>query len=255
MDDDFTTLEKIKYFIIDHKKKIITGIILLILLITIIVFLTIDFSHENLFDSTKLFYETKQETIGFDKLKQSEDSIRYTLSAFVNVNNLGLNTVWTTNTSKRKYILDSGGSPNIVYNIQNGQLDIEIAYKSEDGVNEMYTFEMPHFPTQKWVQLCIVTNGRIVQLFKDGELFTAKKLHTAPWKSQRMLYLGKNNKNFNGYLGLVDYYNRALTPDEVRKLYKKRKRSLPETLYNYEQQKYLDSKNIIKGKIDEIKKI
>ena len=103
MDEDFTTLEKIKYFIIDNKKKLIAGIILLILLIVIIVLLTIDFSHEYLFNTTKLFYDDKQETIGFDKLKPSEDSILYTFSAFINLNNLALNTALNDATLSKKY--------------------------------------------------------------------------------------------------------------------------------------------------------
>ena len=255
MDEESSQFDDFKDFLIDNKKKIIAGAIVLVLLIVIIVLLTRDSSHKYLYNDTQLFIEEKQQLIGFNDMKPSEDSIRYTMSVFINLNNLDGNTAWVEDQGMKKYILDNGGSPNIVYFRESGQVDVEIAYKSPDGVNDFYSFELPHFPMQRWVHLCLVVNGRIVQLFQDGKLHTAKKLNTAPWKSQQMMKLGMYNKNFNGYLGLVDYYNRAISVEEVEKLYNKRKRSLPTTLYNYEQQKYLDSKNTIKGKIDEIKKI
>ena len=79
----------------------------------------------------------------------------------------------------------------------------------------------PFFQTIR-VHSRVVVNGRIVQLFMDGKLHSATKLNTAPWKSQQMMKLGSYNKTFNGYLGLVDYYNRAITVEEVEKLYNKR---------------------------------
>lgn len=255
MDEESSQFDDFKDFLIDNKKYIIAGVIALVLIIVIIVLVTRDNSHKYLYNDTQLFIDEKQQVIGFNDMKPSEDSIRYTMSAFVNLNNLYGNTSWVEDPGMKKYILDNAGSPNIVYFTESGQVDVEIAYKSSDGVNEFYSFELPSFPMQRWVHLCVVVDGRIVQLFMDGKLHSAKKLNTAPWKSQQMMKLGSYNKNFNGYLGLVDYYNRAISIKEVEKLYNKRKRSLPGTLYTYEQQKYLDSKNIIKGKIDQIRKI
>ena len=237
MDEESSQFDDFKDFLIENKKYIIAGVIVLVLLIVIIVLLTRDNSHKYLYDDTQLFIEKKTQLIGFNDMKPSEDSIRYTMSVFINLNNLASNTAWVEDPGMKKYILDNAGSPNIVYFKESGQVDVEIAYKSSDGVNEFYSFELPFFPMQRWVHLCVVVNGRIVQLFMDGKLHSAKKLNTAPWKSQQMMKLGSYNKNFNGYLGLVDYYNRAITVEEVEKLYNKRKRSLPTTLYTYEQQK------------------
>ena len=247
-------LEDVKYFFEDHKKTIIVLSVMLILIIIMIVFLFKDNSHTVIYNSNKLFYNDNQLLIGLEKLPQSEDNIRYTMSVFVRVNNLDGNTMWTEDQSYTKYIINNYGSPNIVYYRDTGTLVVEIAYKSDDGINEMYEFKLEYFPMQKWIQLCVVVNGRYIELYKNGELLTAKKLDTTPVKTRKMMKIGDNKKNYNGHIGLIDYYNRALNQDEVRKLFKKRIGRLPKNVLSYEQSKYLDNKDIIKGKVDKIKK-
>ena len=60
-------------------------------------------------------------------MKPSEDSIRYTMSVFINLNNLASNTAWVEDPGMKKYILDNAGSPDIVYFKESGQVDVEIA--------------------------------------------------------------------------------------------------------------------------------
>jgi hypothetical protein len=247
-------LEDVKYFIEDHKKTIIVLSIMLIVLIILMVFLLKDSSHKVLYNSNQLFYNDKQILIGLEKLPPSEDNIRYTMSVFVRVNNLDGNTAWNEDQSYTKYIINNYGSPNIVYYRDTGMLVVEIAYKSNDAVNEMYEFKLDHFPMQKWIQLCVVVNGRYIELYKNGELFTAKKLDTVPIQTRKMMKIGDNKKNYNGHIGFIDYYNRALNQDEIRKLFKKRIRRLPKEVLTYEQAYYLDNKDIIKGKVDSINK-
>lgn len=241
---------------IKKNKKIFIGVgIGLVLLIALIIYINLDRSHEFIFKKNQLFYNDKQILVGFEKLKPSEDNIRYTFSVFIRLNNVDANSVWIEDPNVKKYIINNNGTPNIVYYRNEGKVGVEIAYRDEDGVNDVYEFELHNFPMQKWIQLCVVVEGRYVELYKNGELYSAKKLNTAPWKSQRMLNIGNKNKNFNGYIGLIDYYNRILTSEEVKNLFKKRIKSLPKNVFNYEQSKYLDSKDTIIGKIDKIKKV
>ena len=242
-------------FIKQHKRYFISGGGVLVLLIAIIIYVSIDRSHKFIYKGNQLFYNDKQIVVGFENLKPSEDNIRYTFSAFIRVNNLDGNTSWGNTPNSKKYIINNYGSPNIVYYRNTGMVVMEVAYKSEDGVNDIYEFEFDHFPMQKWVQLCIVVEGRYVEVYKNGELYTAKKLNTVPWKSQKMLNIGNKNKNFNGHIGLIDYYNRILTADEVKKLYNKRIKRLPKSVLTYEQSMYLDNKDKIIGKVTKIKKV
>lgn len=248
--------EDIQEFISTHKKPLVLGVICLILLISIIVYLTTDFTHKKIYDSHQLFYNDKEIIVGFENLPSSEENIRSTFSTFIRLNNLDGNTEWTEDQSFKKYIINNSGSPNIVYNREKGNVVIEVAYKNDEGINENYEFELNYFPMQRWVGICIVVEDRIVKVFMDGKLHTAKKLNTVPWVSKKMLNIGKNKENFNGYIGMIDYYSRALNDEEVLRLYNKRIKTLPDEVLTYEQAEYVRKKNEErKNKLNKIKKI
>ena len=231
--------EDILEFISTNKKQLILGVIVLILIIGMIVYLSTDFSHNRLYKSHQLFYNDKEVIVGFENLPPSDENIKSTFSTFIRLNNLDGNTAWNEDQSLKKYIIDNSGSPNIIYNREKGNVVIEVAYKSNEGVIENYEFELDYFPMQRWVGICIVVDDRIVKIFKDGKLHTAKKLNTVPWVSKKMLSIGKNKKNFNGYIGMIDYYSRALNDVEVLSLYNKRIKTLPDEVLTYEQAEYI----------------
>lgn len=251
-----SSLEDIQEFVSEHKKTIMVSVVILIFLIVIIVQLSKDHTHTRLYDNQKLFYNDQQILIGFEDMPSSTENIRFTFSTFIRVNNLAGNTHWNEDQSLKKYIIDNFGSPNIVFYRETGIVVVEIAFKNDEGVTEMYEFNLEHFPMQKWVGVCIVGDDRIVKIYIDGKLFTAKKLNTVPWISKRMLSIGRSMKNFNGNVGMVDYYSRALNDKEVNKLYKKRINSLPNEVLTYEQTEYKRKKNEeSKNKLNKIKKI
>ena len=167
----------------------------------------------------------------------SNENIKYSLSLFVRINNISGNSLYNDYT-QRKVIIDNGGSPNIIYYPDTGTIDVEIAYKTHEGVNDTYNFNLKKIPIQKWVGICVVVDGRIVKIYIDGHLYTAKKMETTPWRSKKMLRIGKDEHNFNGNIGMIDYYNRSLNESEVRKLFKKRIKSLPDEVLTYEQMEY-----------------
>jgi len=243
-------------FLFNNKKKILVMIALLIILIILIIYLTYDNSHKILYDKHDLFVDNKEILVGFEKMPISEENVKYTFSLFIRLNNLDGNTVWSEDQSYPKYIINNNGSPNIVYYRESGKVVIEIAYKDKDGVNDTYDFVLPNFPLQKWTGLTIVVDGVYVKIYIDGKLFTAKKMLTIPWKSQGMLNIGQQKQNFNGYIGMVDYYNRAISNEEVEHLFKKRLKSLPSDLLTYEQNRY---KNIaqeeLNQKLNKVKKV
>lgn len=248
--------EDIQDFISEHKKKIMISVVVLVLLIVLIVYLNKDSSHRRLYESQQLFYNDKQIMVGFEDLPHSQENIRSTFSTFVRLNNLAGNTQWNEDQSSRKIIIDNSGSPNIVFYRETGIVVVEIAYRSEEGINEMYEFNLENFPMQRWVGICIVTDDRVVKIYLDGKLYTAKKLNTVPWRSNKMLNIGKNTKNFNGNIGMIDYYSRILDDEEVLSLYNKRIKTLPNEVLTYEQAEYKRKKNKERqNKLNKIKKI
>ena len=240
-------------FIKKHKNKFILGIVFFVLIIAIIIYFSLDFSHKFIFKGNRLFYGDKQILVGFENLKPSDENINYSFSLFVRLNNLDGNTDWGEDPNSKKYIIDNYGTPNVVYYRKSGNLVLEVAYKDNDGIVQYYEFVLEYFPKQKWSHICITVNGHLVNVFKDGEIYTSKKLDSPPMKSQKMLSIGKQNAN--AYIGLIDYYNRPLSINEVRNLYFKRKKSLPNQVLSYEETKYLDNKKNIRGKVESVKKV
>jgi hypothetical protein len=249
-------MDNIIDFISNNKKKLFVVLILLILVIILIVYLTRDTSHKRLYNTHNLFYNDEEVIVGFEKMPNSEENIKYTFSVFVRLNNLDGNTAWTEDQALPKYIIDNNGSPNIVYYRERGELVIEVAYKDQEGVNDNYEFKIPKFPMQKWTGICVVVDGVFVKIYLDGVLYTVKKMFTIPWKSLGMLNIGKQNQNFNGYIGMVDYYNRAISDKEVLELYKNRLKTLPSELLTYEQNEYKKRvKKDLKDKLNKVKKV
>ena len=71
-----------------------------------------------------------------------------------------------------------------------------------------------------------------------------------------MLNIGKNTKNFNGNIGMIDYYSRTLNDKEVLSLYNKRIKTLPNEVLTYEQAEYKRKKKEERqNKLNKIKKI
>ena len=123
------------------------SVVVLVLLILLIVHLNKDSSHSRLYDSQQLFYNDKQIMVGFEDIPHSQENIRSSFSTFIRLNNLAGNTQWNEDQSSKKIIIDNSGSPNIVFYRETGIVVVEIAYRSEEGINEMYEFNLENFPT------------------------------------------------------------------------------------------------------------
>jgi hypothetical protein len=249
-------MDDILDFYEENKKVIISLFIGLVLIVSIVIYFSIDRTHFVLYEDNKLFYDQEEELVGFEKMPLSFENIKYTFSVFIRINNIPGNSHWNEDPSLKKIIVDNSGSPNIVYYKDSGNVHIEIAYKASHGAIELYEFKLKEFPMQRWTGLTITTDGNIVKIYKDGELYTAKKLNTIPWKSQRQLKIGTRNRNFNGYIGLIDYYNRTLNEKEVKKLFNRRINKLPLNGITFEQAEYKKKKAAENQmKLNKVKKV
>ena len=154
-------------FIFEHKLKLILGIFAIIILIILIIYVSIDSSHSVIYNDQQLFYNDEQLLVGFEKMPLSNENIKYTLSIFIRINNISGNSAFNDFT-QRKVIIDNGGSPNIIYYGDTGVVDVEIAYKTHEGVNDSYKFNLKKLPIQKWVGICVVVDGRIVKICRQA---------------------------------------------------------------------------------------
>ena len=221
------------------KYKLLFKIVLIIIAL-IIYFYFRDSGHKNLFNNYDLFYDDKIVLLDSSNLKQSKEGVQYSLSVWIQTNNLAANTAWYTSDDVPKTIINNSGSPNIMYLRRDNIIRFEIAYMNDNGL-DYYHLDLPQFEVQQWINLILTVDNKKINVYKNGILEKSKRLENSNLTNYRMFTLGEKNNNFNGYIGRIDYYNYILDSDKIMSLYKKYKNKHPKNLMSYEQYKLLDS--------------
>jgi hypothetical protein len=220
------------------KNKVL--IILVIIIIAIICYFYFKTrGHKNLFKTPTLFYGDKVVYVGPEDMKPSVEGTQYSFSIWIRPNNLYLNTDWGKNSNTPKTIINNNGSPNIIYLIKDNKINIQIAYYGIDDTIDLYNIEMPKFESQKWTNLIITVDNKIVNVYKNGLIYTSKKLFNPNVKNYKLMNIGEKYNNFNGYIGRIDYYNYVLSSVKANNIYEKYKSYHPDSLMSYEQYEFL----------------
>ena len=218
----------------DTKNKIILVVILAIIIGIACYFIFKDYGHKVILEGHEYLYGEKQILKNNNMFKPSFDGVKYTFSIWIRTDNIPLNAHWNSTTEIPKTVIFRQGSPNIYFMLPN-KLRIEIGYKDEDNVIDYYDFEFELYESQVWNNFTIVVNNRNVDLYKNKLLVKSKFLDNIPWFSQKIMKIGEKDNNFNGYVGLIDYFNYDLSREQVSNLYDKNYEKLPILLKNYKQ--------------------
>jgi len=224
-------------------KNIIIICVILIIVIIGCYFYFKDFGHKNLFNDYKLFYGNKVVYISSEDMKESNEGVKYTFSIWIRPNNLYLNTIWENGSNNAKTIINNNGSPNILYLVQDNTVRIQIGYYGINNYMEYYNFDLEHFEFQKWTHLAITVDNKLVNIYKNGILYSSKELENPNLKNYKLMNIGEKYNNFNGYIGRIDYYNYILTPPNINKLYETYFKTHPTALMSYEYNKQMDKEN------------
>ena len=224
-------------------KNIIIICVILIIVIIGCYFYFKDFGHKNLFNDYKLFYGNKVVYIGSEDMKESNEGVKYTFSIWIRPNNLSLNTIWENGTNNAKTIINNNGSPNILYLVQDNIVRIQIGYYGKNNYMEYYNFDLEQFELQLWTHLAINVDNKLVNIYKNGILYSSKELENPNLKNYKLMNIGEKYNNFNGYIGRIDYYNYVLTPSNINKLYETYFKKHPNSLMSYEYNKQIDKEN------------
>jgi hypothetical protein len=222
----------------ETKNIILITLFIITLAIVCYVYFT-DFGHTNLYDNYDLFYGDKALYIGPENMPISEESLKYSFSIWLRTNNLYSNYTWNNDTDIPKTIIDNNGSPNIVYLLKDNTIRIQMAYYGNKNTIEYYNIDLDEFESQKWINLVITVNNKRVNVFKNGELVSSKKLLNPNLKNYKPMSIGEKFNNFNGYIGRIDYYNYELSSNKINSLYHKYLNYHPNTLMSYENYEYL----------------
>ena len=129
---------------------------------------------------------------------------------------------WQFNFGKEKTIFVKGtpGNP------QNQAPGVFLAPKSNILEVRMVTYADPmgeacsvdNIPLQKWVNVSVVLNNRTLDIYIDGKLERSCVLRGVPRLNKNDLTFA-NPDTFYGQLSRFQYFNRAITPDEVHQIY------------------------------------
>jgi len=145
-----------------------------------------------------------------------------TIEAWVKVNLLGGSLAWQGIVGKTNF----GSSPSNYHFavVDDGHVGVGF-YNS--GWKELKSNTI--IETGKWYHLAgVIVSGSKLQIFINGVLDNETTTTYEMLSNDYPLYLGKHGEYFNGTIGEVRIYNRALSAEEIRELYNKTKH-----LYGY----------------------
>jgi hypothetical protein len=200
---------------------IVVAIIIVLLLLTIGVYYTffsID-QYTSILCKPTHFVKDFNMYVPNEKLPLSKTGNSFTYSLWINIQNVAENSQWQSNVNYKKPILYRYGSPNINYYPKDHNLQIQMSYKdSNDDIN-YYDIDLTTLPMQKWVNIIIILENRNIDIFIDTIRYRSAILPNVPFIFNRNVYMGESDNNFNGYVGGVKYYNRALKENDIANIY------------------------------------
>ncbi len=81
------------------------------------------------------------------------------------------------------------------------------------------TCDIPNFPLQTWVNLNVSLRSNVLDIFMNGELVKSCILGGFPIITKGDMYVCKDG-GFNGYISNMKYSNKALSTNDISKLYR-----------------------------------
>lgn len=202
-------------------KKIILGVVIIVILIFLYNWIFKDAGKKTLF---RLKDANQSADIQSGKIIHS--SI-FTWSFWVYVKE------YTTKFGEDKHILVVGNDKNkrhleIYLDKTVNNLIIKIATGlSDSGVFTKSTVEVDRFPIQKWTHVLLSYRNRAIDTYIDGKIVDSKVLSTPYQKPSKDIKVVINPKTsdsdepgYSGFLATMQYFTRAVQPEEAYAIYK-----------------------------------
>ena len=177
---------------------------------------------------------------------------KQTYLVYINFENSSGNHIWYKSFQENKIILRRiDDNFMLKYNPKSNKLVVDIRIKKLDvqqvtmdniygikdenatssdlelGLHSTYEhIYVPNVPHHKWIQVAVVIDNRLVDIYFNGKLATSRVIQNVPIISNESLLLGQEYHNPNAYVGRVEYTNDVLSPLDLKTLYNKNKRFL-----------------------------
>jgi hypothetical protein len=197
--------------------KVIIVIFLMFIIIYVVIYVFKLYSSTSLITTTLL---KKPISIPYTSTNITKDT---TLPKNINGNQYSIST-WVyvdeiSQTGADKFILGRGTEHAFIPRIyldRNNNLNVNVGDTSSGPLVSK------NFPTNRWVNVVIVVDETLAQLYIDGQFKEAKVASGIFKSSLGNIYIGKatNYERLEGYLSKLQLFNYALTIDHTQIIYK-----------------------------------
>ena len=197
-------------------KKILLGVIVLLILYFVYIYVFKDSSSTNLYSGGNA---KNAKTIKATKLPGNPASVSYTYSIWIYVNS------WQYRYGQVKQIFyrSASATPNpssVLPELSLGgsKNDLAITVGLRGGQSESWNIN--NIPLQKWCNIIIATTTRAVDTYIDGKLVNTHTLPGVPMTSQDANITLTPNGGFDGETAKFRYYSRTISPREAYEIYR-----------------------------------
>ena len=197
-------------------KKILLGVIVLLILYFVYIYVFKDSSSTNLYSGGNAKNAKK---IKATKLPGNPASVSYTFSIWIYVNS------WQYRYGQEKQIFyrSATETPNpstVIPQVSLGgsKNDLAITVGLQGGQSE--SWNVNNIPLQKWCCITIATTTRAVDTYIDGKLVNTHTLPGVPLSSGNANITLTPNGGFDGETSKFRYYARTISPREAYEIYR-----------------------------------
>ena len=197
-------------------KKILLGVIVLLILYFVYIYVFKDSSSTNLYSGGNA---KNAKTIKATKLPGNPASVSYTYSIWIYVNS------WQYRYGQEKQIFyrSASATPNpssVLPQVSLGgsKNDLAITVGLQGGQSE--SWNVNNIPLQKWCNIIIATTTRAVDTYIDGKLVNTHTLPGVPLSSGNANISLTPNGGFDGETSKFRYYSRTISPREAYEIYR-----------------------------------
>lgn len=173
----------------------------------------------------KKIHQAYTEPILIKKVKNAKAPITFAAKDLVPSHNAydGSYMIWlhvndqNWNLGNKKHILSKGTELEVAMEERNN--NIYVFLKKEDG--DYITIKIENFPLQRWFHFAIVNTKQSSDIYIDGELYKSTVINgSIKSHAESDLSITKSG-GFGGFISHLRYFNKALTPEEIKKIYSK----------------------------------
>ena len=151
------------------------------------------------------------------KIKKSNESIQFSYSFWLYIDNISGGEHWSDNYYTDKTIFKKGDSPIISYNPKNNILKVGIKTKTDNENVEVHILD--NIKMQQWTHIVICIDNRNFDVYTNGKLYKSYKLNNVPILNDESVIIGSHSI-MNGKIAYVRYFNTCLNRNRVNKVYK-----------------------------------